>query len=253
MEDMEPRQAVILAGGRGERLRPLTDEVPKPMAPVGDAPFLSYLLRSVADAGIRRVLLLVGYRAEVIMEYFGQGWEGLRIDYSVGGVDDETGRRLLNAYDLLDRRFLLMYGDNYWPMEIEGMLEHYRACGVPVMTTVFDNADGTGEYGAENNILVGGDGLVKCYDKARKTPGLNGVDIGYFVMDRAVLDKSLAGNISLERDILADLAARGQVGGYVTHTQYYYITDAASLRRFVRVAAAECYEPLDRCVMETSQ
>jgi len=254
MEAIEIKQAVILAGGRGERLKPLTDHVPKPMAPVGGVPFLSYLIKSVLDTGIRRVLLLVGYKAEVIIEYYGrQTGDDLSIDYSIGSDDDQTGRRLLNAWDLLDRHFLLMYGDNYWPIEFERMLEHYRAGRAPVMTTIFDNKNGTGEYGAENNIRVGSDGMVKRYDKARRAAGLNGVDIGYFIMDRDVLDKGRQGNISLERDVLVDLAARRRLSGYVTHTQYYYITDPASLRRFEEVAAVKGCEPVEHClVMEAA-
>jgi len=254
MEVIEIKQAVILAGGRGERLRPLTDHIPKPMAPVDGMPFLSYLIKSVLDAGIRRILLLTGYKAEVIIEYYGRQSAGdLRIDYSIGSAEDETGRRLLNAYDLLDRHFLLMYGDNYWPIELDRMAEHYRTCNVPVMTTIFDNATGTGEYGSENNILVGPDGLVQCYDKTRRTAGLNGVDIGYFIVAREVLDRTREGNLSLERDVLVDLAAQRRVSGFMTHAQYYYITDIANLRAFEKVAGAEGYQPMERCaVMEAA-
>ena len=70
---MTVSQAVILCGGRGERLRPLTDEMPKPMVLVNGRPFLQYLLEQLAENGINRFVLLTGYLGEKIVEYFGDG------------------------------------------------------------------------------------------------------------------------------------------------------------------------------------
>src|SRR5271170_965123 len=115
-------QAVIFAGGRGERLRPLTDHLPKPMAPVNGVPFLDYLIKTLEDAGIKKILFLLGYRAETIVDRYGKCLpSGVKIEYSIGTAEDLTGRRLLNAYEQLDERFLLLYGDNYWPIEIDRM------------------------------------------------------------------------------------------------------------------------------------
>ena len=66
MEAVKLQQAVILAGGRGERLRPLTDSMPKPMAPVNGIPFLDYLINSIIMAGIDNILILLGYKAYII-------------------------------------------------------------------------------------------------------------------------------------------------------------------------------------------
>src|SRR5581483_11448900 len=89
-----PRQAVILAGGRGERMRPLTDDKPKPMIPVNGRPFLEYQIVQLAEQGFERVLLLLGYRAEAVREYFGDGarW-GIRIDYVVTAPELLTSSR----------------------------------------------------------------------------------------------------------------------------------------------------------------
>ena len=75
--------ALILAGGKGERLRPLTDEVPKPMVQVSGQPILWHQVRRLADAGVTDVVFLVGYLGEVVEEYFGDGKEfGIRAHYS---------------------------------------------------------------------------------------------------------------------------------------------------------------------------
>src|SRR5882757_4733148 len=91
----KPKQAVILAGGRGERLAPLTNTIPKPMVPFHGKPFLQYLLEYLKNEGFERVLLLLGYLPETVVEYFGDGSKfGIQIEYSITEVKNETGPRL---------------------------------------------------------------------------------------------------------------------------------------------------------------
>lgn len=226
-------QAVILAGGRGERLRPLTDTIPKPLAPIGGIPFMDYLIQSLIDVRIRKILILVGYRGDLIMRRYGKSLNnGVKIEYSVGDVEDNTGRRLLNAYELLDKNFLLLYGDNYWPIEFRDMLALYQQKSVKALATVFSNRDGTGEYGYENNIKVTRDNFVEKYDKSGESKGLNGVDIGYFLIDKNILDPAVKENISFEEIILPKLISERELVAYVTDTHYYYITDLKSLINF---------------------
>ena len=232
-KDIDIKQAVILAGGSGVRLRPLTLDMPKPLASVCGVPFLDYLIQSIAEVGIDKILLLVGYKNEMIIQQYGDSLpNGIKIEYSIGTVEDETGRRLLNAYDLLDEHFLLMYGDNYWPINLPEIKEVYIRSNVKMLTTVFGNNNGTGEYGFENNIEVGEDCIVRNYDKSRKSEGLNGVDIGYFIVRKESLDPTLKGNISFEKDIFAIMVQEQEVAAHVTNTQYYYITDINSLKNF---------------------
>lgn len=233
---MDFEQAVIFAGGRGERLRPLTDSIPKPMAPVNGRPFVDYLLRMLRDAGIRRVLFLLGYKAESVIDHYKiQGIPGLEIDYSVGTQEDQTGRRLINAYEKLEERFLLLYGDNYWPMPLEKMKENYGHLQASLTTTVFSNKNGAGEYGFENNVMVDPNSMVRAYDKSRRLSGLNGVDIGFFMVDKNVIDPNDTGNISFEEVIVAKIAAQGRLGAFVTDEPYYYITSFESLQGFEQV------------------
>ena len=245
MQFSQINQAVILAGGRGERLRPLTDRIPKPMAPVNGIPFLDYLLQSLVQIGIKRVLLLVGYLGEVIVDRYSKlSCLSLQIEFSVGAVDDRTGHRLLNAYNLLENHFLLLYGDNYWPIEFDRMVNLYRHKRVFVSTTVFSNLRGTGEYGKENNIEVSADGFVKRYDKNRKSDRLNGVDIGYFIVDKEILNENVEGNLSFEENVLPELIARKQLMAFVTDTQYYYVTDLDSLKNFERAVMGNKIKPI---------
>ena len=103
-------QAVILAGGKGERLRPLTNHLPKPLAPVNGRPFLDYLLRSLIDEGIKKILILNGYKGELISDpYQDSLCDKFPVVYSNSGPNSNTGKRLADAYDKLDDFFILVY------------------------------------------------------------------------------------------------------------------------------------------------
>lgn len=240
-------QAVVLAGGRGERLRPLTDIIPKPMVPINGVPFLDYLINSVIQAGIKRILILTGYKGEIIIQRYGNLLnDGIDIEYSIGAVEDQTGRRLLNAYGLLDDYFLLLYGDNFWPIKLNKMLDLYKEKKAKVLTTVFSNKVGSGEYGYENNICIGKDSVVRQYDKQRKSSNLNGVDIGYFIVNKSILNSDISGNVSFEEYILPKLILRRQLIAYLTDTQYYYITNADSIKNFESVVIKKNIKPIPR-------
>ena len=238
-------QAVILAGGRGERLRPLTDTIPKPMAPINGIPFLDYLLYSVIKVGIKKILILLGYKSDVIINRY-KNMEDISIEFSTGTEHDMTGRRLLNAYEQLDDYFLLMYGDNYWPIALDEMWFNYIQSGATVSTTVFSNKFGTAEYGFENNVEVGKNKLVLNYNKKRENDGANGVDIGYFIVSKESIDPIINDNISFEEDILIKLIDNKQLVAHVTDIQYYFITNLNSLDNFKSVVLKNNYKPLPK-------
>ena len=215
-----PTQAVILAGGRGARLRPLTDTVPKPMIRFHGRPFLEYLIEQLRDQGVDDVLLLVGYLAERIREYFGDGapW-GLRIRYVESPVEAETGRRILDASPLLDSHFLLLYCDNYWPMNLELMWHTFTRTRGQAMVTVYANRDGY----TRNNVMVDDEGRVVVYDPERAANGLNGVDIGYAVLSREALAYLPADNVRFEHVVYSALASRRLLQAYQTEHRYYSV------------------------------
>lgn len=226
------KQAVILAGGRGSRLRPFTDTNPKPMVPINGRPFLEYLIEMLKENGIQEVVLLVGYLPEKIQEYFGNGSKfGIKIKYSYtsfedkSGNENESGIRIKNAEHLLDDKFLLMYCDNYWPVNLKKMTDFYNNMGRLAMTTVYNNKDGFGEYGKENNVLVSNDGSVLKYDRTRKDPNLNGVDMGFFILNKKIIDLIPKHNSHFEKEILPKLITENQLAAYQTDHRYYFITN----------------------------
>ncbi|MDQ6749546.1 MAG: HAD-IIIA family hydrolase [Actinomycetota bacterium] len=227
-----PTQAVILAGGRGTRMRPLTDDRPKPMVEFHGRPFLEYLIEMLGEQGIERVELLLGYLPQVVQDHFGDGSRlGVDISYSVSGADDLTVSRLRLVQERLDPCFLLLYCDNYWPMDMERMWERFRALDVPAMVTVYANRDG--HRAGKDSVLVDGDGYLRVFDKSRRTSGLQGVEISYAILDRDVLDLLPEEDAMFEIALYPQLAARGRLAAYVTDHRYY------SVGSLERLAATE--------------
>ena len=216
-----PRQAVVLAGGRGRRLSPLTDTRPKPMLEFHGRPFLSYLLELLREQGFERVLLLLGYRAEAVQAYCGDGsrWN-LSIDYVVSDVEDDTGRRLQRALPRLEPAFLLMYCDNYWPMRFDAMWQRYVATGAEALLTVYNNRDRV----TRDNVQVDQNGYIVVYDKERRMGNLQGVEIGFGIFRRETVERLPEDNVSFERVVYPQLAAARTLQAFVIGHRYYSLS-----------------------------
>jgi len=216
---MKISQAVILAGGRGERMHPFTDTMPKPMVPINGKPFLEHLIELLKKNDIEEVVLLLGYKHEKITEHFGDGSKfGIRIVYSIGAVEDETGTRIRNAKKLLKDEFLLLYCDNYWPLRLARLYTFHKQQGKLATVTVYSNTRGV----TKNNMRVTGSLVEEC-DRSRKNPNLNGVDLGFFILNKKVFDAVPDTNFSFEQEILPKLVAAQELAAHMTHERHYSI------------------------------
>lgn len=231
------RQAVILAGGKGKRLLPLTKNLPKPMAPINNIPFLSYLISSLKKAGIKKILILVGFKPNKIINFYSDN-KDIPINFSFSSTNSDTGKRILDAYKLLDNEFLLLYGDNYWVPNIEKMYKKFKMKDALISTTVFNNKLGTAEYGKQNNVYVKKNSFVEKYDKSRSEKKLNGVDIGFFIIKKKFLNNFKVKNInySLENDFLLQAIQLKKLIAYQTNRQYFSITNSKMLKKFEKIS-----------------
>lgn len=204
------KQAVILAGGQGLRMRPLTLTTPKPMILIHGKPFLEYIVELLKSNGIEKVLILTGYLHEQIEEYFKDGRKfDLSISYSYSPAEDDTGTRIRKAKKLIDETFLLLYGDNYWPLRLNELYSFYKKKHTEGLVTVYSNIDNC----TKNNIFVNKNGLVEVYDKKREHKNVNGVDIGFFIFNKKVLDLLPVDNCSFEKTVLPKLIRKKQLAG----------------------------------------
>ena len=126
------REAIILAGGFGTRLAHVVSDVPKPMAPVCDKPFLQFILDDLAGKGVGRAVLAVGYKKECIEAYFGESYAGMELVYSPEDKPLFTGGAIRKAMGVVkgDRAFVIN-GDTYFDVDLDAMEQaHQSSCAV---------------------------------------------------------------------------------------------------------------------------
>jgi NDP-sugar pyrophosphorylase family protein len=186
-------QCVILAGGLGTRMRPLTDQLPKALLPVNGAPFAHHQLTLLAAEGVTDVVYSVGHRGEMIVEAVGDGstW-GLTVRYVFDGTQLRgTAGALRLALDagVLDRSFLVLYGDSYLPIAYRPVVDAFERTELPALMTVLRNDD---RWDASNVCFEGG--RLLSYDKQRRrTDGRvpRHIDYGLSVLERSLIEEQV--------------------------------------------------------------
>lgn len=182
----EVRQAVIMVGGKGTRLLPLTLTRPKPAMPVLDKPFLKYLIESMADAGIEEILLACGYKSDILAHAIGDGSDmGVRIIYSDEDTPLGTGGAIKRLEDRLDPVFLAANGDTLTSVDIAAQMREHFESGAAV-TDSLSEVDDPSQAGV---VRIDGDGrILEFQDKPKREEACsNLVNSGVYVVDKKVL------------------------------------------------------------------
>jgi NDP-sugar pyrophosphorylase family protein len=224
-------QAVILAGGLGTRMRPLTETIPKPMLPVLGKPFLYHQIELLRSHRIRRILLLVAYLGEEIERFFSDGSHlGVRIEYSYEPSPIGTGGALKNAEARLDSEFMLLNGDTYLDIDYQGLISAYRACRCEALIVAFENK----ENRMAGNLALAVDGSVTAYSK-KDSAGLTHVDAGVIILDKSILQLIPAEKAcSLEEEIYPTLIRTGKMRAWPTSQVFIDIGSPEGLRSLAR-------------------
>lgn len=197
------REAVILAGGMGTRLRSVVPDLPKVLAPVAGAPFLHILLGNLARNGFARVVLSVGYRAEMVMDSVGEHFAGLEIRYARERKPLGTGGglRLALAECLRDHVFV-MNGDTFFNVDFSYIDDMWRRYGE--MLVVGCAVPDTRRYG---RLVISGEHVTAFQEKGVPGPGV--INAGCYLFPRGALDAFSPGTaFSLETEFLQPLVAR---------------------------------------------
>lgn len=168
-------QAVILAGGRGTRLRPLTNTMPKAMVPVRGEPFISHLLKLLRRGGVHEVILCVSYLAGHVGEFVSDGkkW-GIQVYYSLELPPLGTAGALKQADRQLDDTFLVVNGDTYLPIDYSDVMAKFASSGKKGMIVAYGNKP---HSGVRNDLLVEGDKVIRC-SKSSPESEFNHVNAG---------------------------------------------------------------------------
>jgi NDP-sugar pyrophosphorylase family protein len=227
-------QAVILAGGLGTRMRPITETIPKPMIAVAGKPFLQWQLELLGRAGVVRSLLLVSYLGEQIREYFGSGKKfGWNVEYSFEASPMGTGGALKIAEMKLQEYFVLVNGDTYLDIDYREAVSRFLRLDCAALIVAYRlPATRSEEIPASllpGNLAVNADGVVTEYRK-RGPERLNFIDAGVIVLKKEVLAQIAAGQkCSLEEEIYPRLIERGEMRAFVTDEAFYDMGSPAGL------------------------
>ncbi len=193
------KEAIILAGGKGTRLKSVIQDIPKPMAPVADRPFLDYLLMWLARHFFKRVVLSVGYEKEQIIHHYGNSFETLEIVYSEENQPLGTGGGLLKAFDLLtEEHVLILNGDTFFDIDPIELLENHLF-SESQLTLALKKMNHFSRYGV---VETDNDGrILQFLEKEPRTEGL--INGGVYVANINLFEAfDLNESFSFETDFL---------------------------------------------------
>jgi len=200
--------AVLLVGGRGTRLQPVLPSTPKPLAPVGDAPFLQLLVLQLRSQGIRRIVMCTGHLADQIEEEFGDGrkWD-VAIDYSKESRPLGTAGALKFAENHLRQypHFLVMNGDSFLEFDFHQLICFHKEHG-GLATMAVRKVSDTARYGT---VQIGANNQVVGFVEKSGAPTAGLINGGVYLFDRSVLKHIPQGQVSLEKEVFPALLNDG--------------------------------------------
>ena len=232
--DGRPVDAVVLVGGRGTRLRPLTLATPKPMLPTAGVPFLTHLLSRIAEAGIDHVVLGTSYRAATFEAEFGDGSAlGLQMEYVTEEEPLGTGGGIANVASTLRHDTVMVFnGDVLSGVDLRAMLAAHRERDADVTLYLVR----VGDPRAFGSVPTDADGNVLAFLEKTEDPPTDQINAGCYIFKREVLERIPRGReVSVEREVFPALLAGGaKVCGFVDSG---YWRDMGTPEDFVRGSA----------------
>jgi len=212
-------KALILCGGQGTRLRPITNDTPKPLLKIKNQALLEHIIDLYKKYRINEILLSVGYHKEKIMDYFGNGSDfGVKIKYVEENQPLGTAGPLRLAKGELKETFFVSNGDDLNNTNLREMLEFHKS-NKALVTIALTRVDDPSLYGA---AVMNGDNIKEFIEKPKKKEAHSHlVNTGLYVIEPSVIDMIPAGNSSLERNIFPKIAAIGKLFGFRSEGQFF--------------------------------
>ena len=206
-------QALVLAGGEGTRLRPLTLTTPKPAMPLAGRPFLSFMLDWIRGHGVTEVILSCGFRSDDVRAVLGDIYEGMRLRYVVEEEPLGTAGPVRLAFDegLLEERFLVLNGDVLTDMDLTAELTQHEGTGARVTLALYAVQDTAG-FGV---VPTDDQGRVEAFlEKSAGPAPTNRINAGAYVVEREVIEALVpAGRaVSFEREVFPELVGDALYG-----------------------------------------
>ena len=227
-------QVVVLAGGKGTRLAPLTDTLPKVLVPVAGKPFAEHQIDMLKQGGATSLVFAIGHFGDQIRVHLG---DGSRFGIPIAYVDDGATPRgtagcFRQAADdgVLEDRFLLIYGDSYLPVDLRPIWHSFLEANQPALMTVFHN---DGRWDQSNVAMSAGRKAIALYDKQGRYPDitLDHIDYGISGLTKdLVLARIPPAPAEMDlADLMHQLSLDGDLAAHVTRTRFWEIGSHAGL------------------------
>jgi D-glycero-alpha-D-manno-heptose 1-phosphate guanylyltransferase len=203
-------EAIVLAGGFGTRLKEVVKEVPKPMATINAKPFLYYLLKFLKQNGIQKVILSVGYKADVIQEYFSESFDGMTIMYSHEDTPLGTGGGIKKATSCLEGEyFFATNGDTFFDINLQELgrfTKNNHHCDIALALKLMTNFDRYGTVSIDNLNKI-----VSFEEKKQVESGL--INGGVYCLKKQVFSNITDERFSFEKDVLEKTISKSSIFG----------------------------------------
>lgn len=226
-------QIVLLSGGLGTRLRPLTNDRPKALVPARGRPFLEYQLRYLSHFGLKNVLILAGYKASMISDYLSAGgWQRVRL-LDEGESLRGTGGALAWAAQqgALEEKFMVLYGDSFLPVDFGAMAAHWDQSGKKAWMSILRNQNAW-----DRSNVIFQEGRILRYEKVKEPgPEYQHIDYGFLGLRRDLFLQSGLPPVWDLADLLHRLSMKGDLDCYEVAQRFYEVGSHEGLAEFERL------------------
>jgi len=237
-------QCIVLAGGLGTRMRPLTETCPKTLLPVCGRPFAYHQLHWLAAQGVTEVVYCVGHKGQLIREYWDREPPAIPSIRYVDEGDHLRGTggaiRLALEYGVLEESFFVIYGDSFLPVEFTPIWHAFQSSAKPALMTVLRNE---GRWDRSNAIYD--DGRVVLYDK-NANAAMHYIDYGLSVFRRDLFGQ-IPDKVFDLSTLFHDLSLQGNLAGFEVHQRFYEIGSPGGLddleQHLAALAPSTIYQP----------
>ncbi len=223
--------AIILAGGLGTRLRPLTDATPKPLLPICGKAIVEHIILNLKKHNINNIILSIGYKADQIQQHFKDGQQlGVNISYCIEDEPLGTGGAIKQAATNLTEPFIVLNGDNLGDFDYTSMVQTHHTHNAKITIALYPVEDVT-QYGIAK---LDGNRLIQFIEKPKREEAPSNLNnAGAYIINPSALTILPEGKSSIERDCFEKVAPTG--GVYAFHHQgQWFPTD--TLEKYTNAA-----------------
>jgi len=212
-------EAVILAGGRGIRLRKSISDLPKSMAPVNGRPFLEYLMDYLITQEITSFILSVGFKREVIIDHFGESYRDIPVEYAEELEPMGTGGGIrLALWKVKGSRAFAMNGDSLFRVDMQQMMDQHVHKNAD-MTIALRELNDTGRYG---RVTIGQDRRILGFSEKEEKVGKGYINGGVYILEKKILmEPEFRGRFSIEKDCFEQCYPDTKMFGFLS--QGYFL------------------------------